>query len=207
MLQTSEEKLYTISEIIKDAGIARSTFDKFAEANNLRPVKTEKRGKKFYSLKDKEFVVKHYISGKGKEEKEKFTNHKAEKHDEIVKLLREQIQQLKQANEQLVHDNDILTDQLKAKDEQISAAHQLADQAQKLHLGLERQVKVLTGDADKPVVDGETSASDNSVSSDQKSAEEPTDAKKPLISHGGGIFFIIDLAIYSPKISLELDHK
>lgn len=174
----TEEKLYTISEIIKDAGIARSTFDKFAEANNLRPVKTEKRGKKFYSLKDKEFVVKHYVSGKGKEEKEKFTNHKAGKHDEIVELLREQVQQLKQANEQLVHDNDILTDQLKAKDEQISAAHQLADQAQKLHLGLERQVKALTGDADKPVVDGETSKSDNSVSSDQKSAEEPTNAKK-----------------------------
>lgn len=65
----TEKKLYTISEIIKDAGIARSTFDKFAEANNLRPVKTEKRGKKFYSLKDKEFVVSHYVSGKGKEEK------------------------------------------------------------------------------------------------------------------------------------------
>ena len=174
----SEEKLYTISEIIKDAGIARSTFDKFAEANNLRPVKTEKRGKKFYSLKDKEFVVKHYISGKGKEEKEKFTNHKIEKHDEIVELLREQVQQLKQANEQLVHDNDILTDQLKAKDEQISAAHQLADQAQKLHLGLERQIKVLTGDADKPVVDGKTSESDNSSSSDQKVTEEPINAKK-----------------------------
>lgn len=178
VVNMTEEKLYTISEIIKDAGIARSTFDKFAETNNLRPVKIEKRGKKFYSLKDKEFVVKHYISGKGKEEKEKFTNHKAEKHDEIVELLREQVRQLKQANEQLVHDNDILTDQLKAKDEQISAAHQLADQAQKLHLGLERQVKVLTGDADKPVVDGETSESDNSSSSDQKSAEAPADAKK-----------------------------
>lgn len=178
VVNMTEEKLYTISEIIKDAGIARSTFDKFAETNNLRPVKIEKRGKKFYSLKDKEFVVKHYINGKGKEEKEKFTNHKAERHDEIVELLREQVRQLKQANEQLVHDNDILTDQLKAKDEQISAAHQLADQAQKLHLGLERQIKALTGDTDKPVVDGETSESDNSVSSDQKSAEEPTDAKK-----------------------------
>lgn len=178
VVNMTEEKLYTISEIIKEAGIARSTFDKFAEANNLRPVKIEKRGKKFYSLKDKEFVVKHYINGKGKEEKEKFTNHKAERHGEIVELLREQVQQLKQANEQLVHDNDILTDQLKAKDEQISAAHQLADQAQKLHLGLERQVKTLTGDADKPVVDGETSESDNSSSSDQKSAEEPTNAKK-----------------------------
>lgn len=65
----SEERLYTINEIIKDAGIARSTFDKFAETNNLCPVKTEKRGKKFYSLKDKEFVIKHYVSGKGKEEK------------------------------------------------------------------------------------------------------------------------------------------
>lgn len=30
----SEERLYTINEIIKDAGIARSTFDKFAETNN-----------------------------------------------------------------------------------------------------------------------------------------------------------------------------
>lgn len=170
----TEEKLYTINEIIKDAGIARSTFDKFAEANNLRPVKTEKRGKKFYSLKDKEFVVNHYISGKGKEEKEKFTNHKTEKRDEIIELLREQVQQLKQANEQLVHDNDILTDQLKAKDKQISAAHQLADQAQKLHLGLERQVKALTGDTDKPVVDGETSESDNS----QKPVDKPTDVKK-----------------------------
>lgn len=174
----TEEKLYTISEIIKDAGIARSTFDKFAESNNLRPVKTEKRGKKFYSLKDKEFVVNHYVSGKGKEEKKKFTNHKAEKHDEIVELLREQVHQLKQANEQLVHDNDILTDQLKAKDEQISAAHQLADQAQKLHLGLERQVKTLAGDTAKPVVDGETSESNNSSSSPQTTANGSTNTKK-----------------------------
>ncbi|MFR0528611.1 transcriptional regulator [Limosilactobacillus reuteri subsp. suis] len=180
VVNMAEEKLYTINEIINDAGIARSTFDKFAEANNLRPRKTEKRGKKFYSLKDKEFVVKHYISGKGKEEKEKFTNHKAEKHDEIVELLREQVQQLKQANEQLVHDNDILTDQLKAKDEQISAAHQLADQAQKLHLGLEQQVKVLTGDADKPIVDGETSESNTSTST-PKPSEEPTEPKKTTV--------------------------
>lgn len=173
----SEEKLYTINEIIKDAGIARSTFDKFAEGNNLCPVKTEKRGKKFYSLKDKEFVIKHYVSGKGKEEKEKFTNHKAEKRDEIVELLREQVQQLKQANEQLVHDNDILTDQLKTKDEQISAAHQLADQAQKLHLGLERQVKALTGANDKPIVDGETSETDKESTPSQSPTEEYTAPK------------------------------
>ena len=173
----TEEKLYTINEIIKDAGIARSTFDKFAEANNLCPVKTEKRGKKFYSLKDKEFVIKHYVSGKGKEEKEKFTNHKAEKRDEIVELLREQVQQLKQANEQLVHDNDILTDQLKTKDEQISAAHQLADQAQKLHLGLERQVKALTGANDKPIVDGETSETDKESTPSQSPTEEYSDPK------------------------------
>ena len=173
----SEEKLYTINEIIKDAGIARSTFDKFAETNNLCPVKTEKRGKKFYSLKDKEFVIKHYVSGKGKEEKEKFTNHKAEKRDEIVELLREQVQQLKQANEQLVHDNDIITDQLKTKDEQISAAHQLADQAQKLHLGLERQVKALTGANDKPIVDGETSETDKESTPSQSSTEEYSDPK------------------------------
>ena len=174
----TEKKLYTISEIIKDAGIARSTFDKFAEANNLRPVKTEKRGKKFYSLKDKEFVVSHYVSGKGKEEKEKFTNHKAERHDEVVELLREQVQQLKKANEQLIHDNDILTDQLKAKDDQIAAAHQLADQAQKLHLGLEKQVKALTGGADKPVVDGKATNMNNSSTSQQKPADEPTGVKK-----------------------------
>ena len=173
----TEEKLYTINEIIKDAGIARSTFDKFAETNNLCPVKTEKRGKKFYSLKDKEFVIKHYVSGKGKEEKEKFTNHKAEKRDEIVELLREQVQQLKQANEQLVHDNDILTDQLKTKDEQISAAHQLAGQAQKLHLGLERQVKALTGANDKPIVDGETSETDKESTPSQSPTEEYSDPK------------------------------
>lgn len=173
----SEERLYTINEIIKDAGIARSTFDKFAETNNLCPVKTEKRGKKFYSLKDKEFVIKHYVSGKGKEEKEKFTNHKAEKRDEIVELLREQVQQLKQANEQLVHDKDILTDQLKTKDEQISAAHQLADQAQKLHLGLERQVKALTGANDKPIVDGETSETDKESTPSQSPTEEYSDPK------------------------------
>ena len=173
----SEERLYTINEIIKDAGIARSTFDKFAETNNLCPVKTEKRGKKFYSLKDKEFVIKHYVSGKGKEEKEKFTNHKAEKRDEIVELLREQVQQLKQANEQLVHDNDILTDQLKTKDEQISAAHQLADQAQKLHLGLEGQVKALTEATDKPIVDGETSETGKESTPSQSPTEEYSDPK------------------------------
>lgn len=42
----SKEQVYTINEIIKDAGIARSTFDKFADSRNLRPVKIEKRGKK-----------------------------------------------------------------------------------------------------------------------------------------------------------------
>ena len=172
----TEEKLYTINEIINDARIARSTFDKFAEANNLRPVKTEKRGKKFYSLKDKNFVVNHYLAGQGKEEKAKFTNHKAERHDEIVELLREQVQQLKQANEQLVHDNDILTDQLKAKDDQIAAAHQLADQAQQLHLGLEKQMDMLPASSDKPVVDG-TPAEHPSASTKEETPSEATESE------------------------------
>ena len=173
-----KERLYTINEIIKDAGIARSTFDKFAEGNNLRPIKTEKRGKKLYSLKDKDFVVSHYLSGKGKEEKEKYTNHKAERHDAVVDLLKEQVQQLKQANEQLVHDNDILTDQLKAKDEQIASAHQLADQAQKLHLSMEQQIKMLTGSPESPVVDGETTESNNEPSKDEKPVPDTSDTKK-----------------------------
>lgn len=173
----SEEKLYTINEIINDAKIARSTFDKFAEANNLRPRKTEKRGKKFYSLSDKEFVVTHYQRGKGKEEKEKYTNHKAERHDEIVALLREQVQQLKQANEQLVHDNDILTDQLKSKDEQIASAHRLADQAQQLHLGLEQSMQILPGGSDKPVVDGKTTESSNNPSTPKNASEKTSGSK------------------------------
>ena len=181
----AEERLYTINEIIREAGIARSTFDKFVESNNLRPVKTEKRGKKFYSLKDKEFVVSHYVRGKGKEEKEKFTNHKAERHDEIVELLREQVQQLKKANEQLVHDNDILTDQLKVKDDQIAAAHQLADQAQKLHLGLEKQVKALTGDTNKPVVDGKSSDMTNYRLISKRLQIALQTKKKPLANRGG----------------------
>lgn len=185
----TEEKLYTINEIIKDAGIARSTFDKFAESNNLRPVKTEKRGKKFYSLKDKELVVYHYLNGKGKEEKEKYTNHKAERHDEVVDLLKEQVQQLKQANEQLVHDNDILTDQLRAKDEQIASAHQLADQAQKLHLGMEQQMKMLTGSPDSPVVDGETTEANNEPSKDEKPVQETSDTKKANHNSWWRIFF------------------
>ena len=174
----SEEKFYTINEIIKDAGIARSTFDKFANSRNLRPVKTEKRGKKFYSLADKELVVKHYKQGEGRKEKEKYTNHKEERQDEIVDLLKEQVQQLKQANEQLVHDNDILTDQLKAKDEQIASAYRLADQAQKLHLGLEQKIQMLPGGSEKDVVDGETNNVTNSSSSEKKDAEEPTGTKK-----------------------------
>ena len=186
----AEERLYTINEIIREAGIARSTFDKFVESNNLRPVKTEKRGKKFYSLKDKEFVVSHYVRGKGKEEKEKFTNHKAERHDEIVELLREQVQQLKKANEQLVHDNDILTDQLKVKDDQIAAAHQLADQAQKLHLGLEKQVKALTGDTNKPVVDGKSSDMTNSSIDQQTPADSPEDQKKATRKPWWHIFWL-----------------
>jgi hypothetical protein len=163
----SGDKLYTINEIIKDAKIARSTFDKFAEANNLRPVKIEKRGKKFYTLKDKVFVVNHYQSGKGKEEKEKYTNHKAEKHDEIVDLLREQVQQLKQANEQLVHDNDVLTEQLSAKDDQIAAAHKLADQAQQLHLSLEQRVKALDSSDASTVLEGETTSEEKEEATQQ----------------------------------------
>ncbi len=164
------------SSLIKDANIARSTFDKFAEANNLRPVKIEKRGKKFYTLKDKVFVVNHYQSGKGKEEKEsgkgkeekeKYTNHKAEKHDEIVDLLREQVRQLKQANEQLIHDNDILTEQLSAKDGQIAAAHKLADQAQQLHLSLEQRVKALDSSDASTVLEGETTSEEKEESTQQ----------------------------------------
>lgn len=170
----SEEQVYTINEIIKDAGIARSTFDKFADSRNLRPVKIEKRGKKLYSLADKELVVKHYKQGEGRKEKEKYTNHKEERHDEVVDLLKEQVQQLKQANEQLVHDNDILTDQLKVKDEQIASAHKLADQAQKLHLGLEQGMQMLPGGSDKDVVDGETT----NVTPEEKDSKEPTGTKK-----------------------------
>lgn len=136
-------------------------------------------------MKDKEFVVSHYVSGKGKEEKEKFTNHKAERHDEIVELLREQVQQLKKANEQLVHDNDILTDQLKVKDDQIAAAHQLADQAQKLHLGLEKQVKALTGDTNKPVVDGESSDMIIHRLISKRLQMALQTKKKPLANRGG----------------------
>ncbi len=174
----SEEKLYTINEIIKEAKIARSTFDKFAEANNLRPVKIEKRGKKFYSLKDKGMVVSHYQSGKGKEEKEKYTNHKAERHDEVVELLKEQVQQLKQANEQLVHDNDILTDQLKAKDDQIAAAHKLADQAQQLHLSLEQRVKRLDDSDTSTVLEGATTSEEK----EEATQQEPEDNKKSFWS-------------------------
>lgn len=169
----SEEKAYTINEIIKDAGIARSTFDKFADSRNLRPIKTEKRGKKFYSLKVKELVVRHYTSGKGKEEKKKYTNHKAERHDEIVDLLREQVQQLKQVNDQLVHDNDILSEQLKAKDGQIAAAHQLADQAQKLHLGLEQKMDMLPDGSNKSVVDGETPEVEEDISKQKSPSDAP----------------------------------
>ncbi|UUF81120.1 hypothetical protein NO935_23310 (plasmid) [Xanthomonas oryzae pv. oryzae] len=129
-------------------------------------------------MKDKEFVVSHYRNGKGKEEKEKYTNHKAERHAEVISLLKEQVQQLKQANEQLIHDNDILTDQLKAKDKQIASAHQLADQAQKLHLGMEQQMKLLTGDSEKPVVDGETSETNNSSIKEEKPIQEKSDTKK-----------------------------
>lgn len=177
-----KEKLYTINEIIKDAGIARSTFDKFAESRNLRPVKLEKRGKKFYSLKDKELVVSYYTSGKGKEEKEKFTNHKAERRDEIIDLLREQIQQLKRTNEQLVHDNDILSNQLKAKDEQIASAHQLADQAQKLHLGLEQKINILPEDPHKPVINGKDSE-DNNTASEIKRPSDMTESQKRTTSN------------------------
>ena len=70
-----------------------------------------------------------------------------------------------------------ITDQLKAKDEQIASAHQLADQAQKLHLGLEGQVKALTGATDKPIVDGETSEIDKESIPSQSSTEEYSDPK------------------------------
>ena len=93
-------------------------------------------------------------------------------------MLKEQVQQLKQANEQLVHDNDILTDQLRAKDEQIASAHQLADQAQKLHLGMEQQMKMLTESSESPVVDGETTETNNKPSKDEKPAQETPDTKK-----------------------------
>lgn len=88
------------------------------------------------------------------------------------------MQQLKQANEQLVHDNDILTDQLKVKDEQIASAHKLADQAQKLHLGLEQRMQMLPGGSDKDVVDGETTDVINSSSPEKKDSKEPTGTKK-----------------------------
>ena len=108
--QFPKAKPYLLNNVVQQFSFDQLTA--LGEANNLRPTKIEKRGKKFYSLKDKELVVSHYTKGKGKEDKEKFTNHKAERHDEVVELLREQVQQLKQANEQLVHDNDILTDQV-----------------------------------------------------------------------------------------------
>ena len=71
-------------------------------------------------------------------------------------LLKEQVQQLKQTNEQLIHDNALLTSQLKAKDEQIDSAHRLADQAQQLHLSLEQNINMLPNPNSKSVVNGDS---------------------------------------------------
>lgn len=170
----AEKRLYSINEIIKDAKIARSTFDKFAERNKLRPVKTEKRGKKFYTLADKELVVNHYLQGQGKEEKEKFTNHKKEKHDEIIELLKDQIHQLQQANEQVVNDNNILENQLKSKDSQINELNERLKESHQLQAGLEQKLKMLPDSNEKEanIVDAETVNSESKDDKENHSATE-----------------------------------
>lgn len=129
----SKSKTYTTSEIAKKLNVSVSTITRFAQKQNINPVVITQNNAKHYHISDFENLRK---TKKTRENKSKKT-----KNDALIEQLNIRLKDKQAQIEELKNTIDILQKQLIVKDEQISTANRIADQAQQLDLTTHQQSK------------------------------------------------------------------
>ena len=121
---------YTVSELARIADVTPASMSAYILKLGLKPTKTGKYNRKYFSQADYDQIMEHYH----KQPKTKTKTPKTTK-DDIIRTQQRLI--------------DVLREQLSVKDKQIETANRLADQAQQLDLTTHQQQKLLPKDASK----------------------------------------------------------
>lgn len=130
----SKRKDYTISEIARISGVTVASVSKYVKRNGLKPARLGKNNSKYFdsSVLDE---IKSYYQHKNEKQQEASYEYRPATKDDVIDELRARVRDLQATNE-------LLRNELKVKNDQISDAIRLADQAQKLDLTTHNQ-KVL----------------------------------------------------------------
>ena len=133
-MRQSKRKDYTISEIARLSDVTVASVSKYVKRNGLKPVRLGKNNSKYFdsSVLDE---IKSYYQRKSEKQQEASSEHRPATKDDVIDELRDRVRDLQATNE-------LLRNELKVKNDQISDAIRLADQAQKLDLTTHNQ-KVL----------------------------------------------------------------
>lgn len=133
-MRQSKRKDFTISEIARLSGVTVASVSKYVKRNGLKPARLGKNNAKYFdsSVLDE---IKSYYQRKSEKQQEASSEHRPATKDDVIDELRARVRDLQATNE-------LLRNELKVKNDQISDAIRLADQAQKLDLTTHNQ-KVL----------------------------------------------------------------
>ena len=126
----SKSETYTLTEMARVAGVTTASVSKYVKRQSLKPIKTGKNNAKYFSSAVLE-QIKAYYQDKS-EKRETNNEYRPASKDDVIRELRARI-------DELTSTNDLLRDELKIKNDQISSAIQLANQAQQLDLTTHQQ--------------------------------------------------------------------
>ena len=126
----SKSETYTLTEMARVAGVTTASVSKYVKRQSLKPIKTGKNNAKYFSRAVLE-QIKAYYQDKS-EKRETNNEYRPASKDDVIRELRARI-------DELTSTNDLLRDELKIKNDQISSAIQLANQAQQLDLTTHQQ--------------------------------------------------------------------
>lgn len=129
----SKSKTYTTSELAKHFNISVVSASRFIVKHNFKPVKTGSHNAKYYN--DTVYQqMKNYYQNKPKS---RINQSRPTTKDDIINQLEARIKEQAATIE-------LLKQQLTVKDEQITMANRLTDQAQQLDLTTHKQQKLLS---------------------------------------------------------------
>lgn len=117
----SKRKDYTISDIAKISDVTVASVSKYVKRNGLKPVRLGENNSKYFdsSVLDE---IRSYYQRKSEKQQEASSEHRPATKDDVIDELRARVRDLQTTNE-------LLRNELKVKNDQISDAIRLADQA------------------------------------------------------------------------------
>ncbi|MEE6705088.1 MULTISPECIES: MerR family transcriptional regulator [Lactobacillaceae] len=156
-MTNTKTKPMTITELSRVIGVSGASITALVKKCKLKPTKTGEYNRKYYSAKDCQRIIDYY-SSKAK------TGTKTATKDEIIQILREQIEDQR-------HQIDQLNEQLKMAQINLSQSQQLqlrqADQIKRLE-----EPQEATGDVVSPSSSQDTEESDEDTRMSHKTNED-----------------------------------